>query len=369
MASKASSSALPDGKLETEELPQVLKNPTNLPTPPLSDPCSLLQKESDETDIGASSQERGVGSIFTALRDYLSPRNTFSEPQTLRHTPPSVSGISIDPVLASDFSSPTLPQTQNVFSSSQVPLLDHEKPPASSPSCENLARLTGNVPDGSRLKNTPPLTPRAMSNEKPQADEQPDSGSPLPPSSDAVLEKQTDNVASTADDIAGRLDKAFPPPEPKVSTQETSPQGGPPVGPLKGKLIVRISEARGLRPSFDPYVVCVFEWNEFVSNGAQSEEETALERRRVKKELEPDAGRPMAIPMKSRQSSSNSLHSLEHKSKKTVTDPHWNLEAALYVYIPFPFFPLSKTSFSFFFSSSSCSAFHFGRGKRKGIIR
>ncbi|BDD60670.1 hypothetical protein MAP00_005775 [Monascus purpureus] len=180
----------------------------------------------------------------------------------------------------------------------------------------------------SYFQNTPPLTPRAMSNEKTQADEQPDSGSPLPPSSDAAPEKQTDNVASIADDIAGRLDKAFPPQEPNVSTQGASSQGGPPVGPLKGKLIVRISEARGLRPSFDPYVVCVFEWNEFVSNGAQSEEETALERRRVKKELEPDAGRPMAIPMKSRQSSSNSLHSLEHKSKKTVTDPHWNLEAA-----------------------------------------
>lgn len=313
--------SLPDEKLEPEESSQAqeLKFSTNLPTPP-NDPCSLLQKEPDNADPASSSLEKGTGSILAALKGYLSPpRSTDPESQPQRHAAHPVSCISGDQVLASNFSNPSLPHyPPNVTSLFHAPLLDHEKQPALSPSCENLARLTGNLSDASRPKNTPPLTPRAMSNENTQSDRQPAATSSQPSN---PSKQQTDGASKDADDISDRLDKAFP--------AEQSESSAPPVGSLKGKLIVRISEARGLRPAFDPYVICVFEWNEFVSNGSQSEEE-AMERRRVEKELEPDGGRPMAIPMKSRQGSCNSLHDgLNNQKRSTVTDPHWNLEAAL----------------------------------------
>ena len=126
------------------------------------------------------------------------------------------------------------------------------------------------------------------------------------------------------DGITEKLDQVSPPSQ----TEESATPEGPVVGSLKGKLIVKISEARGLRPAYAPYVICVFEWNEFVSSGPKNEEEAAMERRRIRKELEPEAGRPMAIPMKS-PNSSNSLAELNEHEEQPVTDPHWNLEAAL----------------------------------------
>lgn len=105
------------------------------------------------------------------------------------------------------------------------------------------------------------------------------------------------------------------------------------MAPLKGKLYVKISRGRDLRPSVDPYVVCVFEYNEYISKGAQSGEHTPEGRRIQKDGLDTDAGRPMAIPMRSRQSSHNSqLDGHEHRSKVPVTDPQWNHEAVLYVH-------------------------------------
>jgi protein-serine/threonine kinase len=118
-----------------------------------------------------------------------------------------------------------------------------------------------------------------------------------------------------------KLDEAFP------RESSASPSNGPPVGPLKGKLLVKISEARGLRPSFDPYVVCVFEWNEYISKGARDGEE---EKKRRQMESDAEAGMPMAIPMRSRQSSHNTaVDAQNHKGRSPVTDPHWDHEATL----------------------------------------
>jgi protein-serine/threonine kinase len=80
----------------------------------------------------------------------------------------------------------------------------------------------------------------------------------------------------------------------------------------------------------------VFEWNEVISKSAQDEEEASIERREKEKEKsEREAGRPMAIPMKSRQSSNNSaMEGHDFRGKSPVTDPHWNHEATLYVSSP-----------------------------------
>ncbi|OOQ82403.1 Serine/threonine-protein kinase SCH9 [Penicillium brasilianum] len=295
---------------------------TNLPTPP----HSLLQQESDEMDLASSLEKNDGSSIFHILKKYLAPPTT-TAPPSRRQTSLPVSSVSDDPVLASHFSNPSIPSaSSDAFCPSEAPLLDHEMPHVSI-SSENLAKLTGNAPDGVRLKNTPPLTPRAMSNEDQSADKKPVSSTPLASGSVESQEEQpqqeqqphSDGMDSSTDEIATKLDEAFP----RQAT--ASPQNGAPVGPLKGKLFVKISEARGLRPSFDPYVVCVFEWNEYISKGARSGEE---EKKRRQMQSDAEAGIPMAIPMKSRQSSYNSaLDGHDHKGRSPVTDPHWDHEA------------------------------------------
>jgi len=103
------------------------------------------------------------------------------------------------------------------------------------------------------------------------------------------------------------------------------------VGPVLGKLSVGISEGRGLRPSVDPYVVCQFQWAEFISEGPRNNEQDghgstdAVPMKRTDSE-----GRPRAIPMKSRQSSHTGLSDMrELRISSQVTDPIWRHEAIL----------------------------------------
>ncbi|PLB36574.1 serine/threonine protein kinase SCH9 [Aspergillus candidus] len=332
----ATSSLAPsDRKFDDAEdlAPDALPPTTNLPTPPYCSACSLLQKEPDQPDSESSLADKGVGSIFNTLKNYLTPAASTppsSEPQS-RHRQHSlpVSSISDDPVLASHFSNPSLLSAADALCLPEAPLLNHEQPHVSL-SSENLAKLTGNVTDLSIMKNTPPLTPRAMSNEGSQPEKQPPpTSSPRPSEPARTGSNEMDDSSSTStDEISGKLNEAFPP-EPS-----SSPQPGPPVASQKGKLYVKISEARGLRPGFDPYVVCVFEWNEVISKSAQDEEEASLERQHKEQERTArESGRPMAIPMKSRQSSNNSsMEAPDHRGRAPVTAPHWNHESVFDVF-------------------------------------
>lgn len=315
--------------MEQEDGPDKMEEHPSLHTPP----HSLLQHESDEMELGTSP---GVSSIFTTLKSYLiSPTQTPPEDHpSRRQTSLPVSSISDDPVLATHFSNPSLPPTSDAFSLIEAPLLDHEKPHVSI-SSENLAKLTESVPDGLRLKNTPPLTPRAMSNEVPAAQEKNATSAPqesaqeTPPS-----ESKPEDMESSTDEITMKLDEAFPSQsqseDAPASPTSTSPANGAPTGPINGKLFVKITDGRGLRPSFDPYVVCVFEWNEYISKGARDGEEEK-KRRQQESDAEEAAGRPMAIPLKTRSSSHNSAVEGDHKGRTPVTDPHWDHEATLYV--------------------------------------
>lgn len=332
-------STVPSGKANLQVLgtkPEVL-SPAKLPTPPHCSTHSLLQKETDEMDMASSTQDKDMGSsIVSALRSYLpAPPGmaTVSKPAARRQTSHPVSSISDNSVLASHFSNPCLPSlctSEQLLSSTH----DHDnKPlPRVSMSSENLAKLTLN--DVSHLKNTPPLTPRAMSSDGSQTDKKPTTSSAPEASSQPANPPPTDEMTNETEEITGKLNEAFPS---ENSTRSSSPQSNPPVGSLKGKLFVTIREARGLRPGFDPYVVCVFESNEVISKSAHDEEEASIERQKKEQEKSDlEEGRPMAIPMKSRQSSSNSLPSLldEQKAKTLMTDPHWNHETVLYVNPP-----------------------------------
>jgi protein-serine/threonine kinase len=130
------------------------------------------------------------------------------------------------------------------------------------------------------------------------------------------------DVTSSTEELTGKLNAAFPSPS-------HTPQEGPAVASLKGKLSVKISEARGLRPSIDPYVVCVFESSEYISKSNEPENNRVFDAKRAHRDWsDGDLGRPMAIPMKSRQSSNNSqLDDHDCKGKVPVTELHWNHEA------------------------------------------
>ncbi|KAH5807447.1 hypothetical protein HBI93_242720 [Parastagonospora nodorum] len=140
--------------------------------------------------------------------------------------------------------------------------------------------------------------------------------------------------------------QATPPQPPRTRSHESKPKpsslsrtsnasdksketkGTPVVGPPKGKLEVTISEGRGLRPSVDPYVVCQFQWAEYISDGPRHDDKKGRPAPMQMKRTESEMGRPMAIPMKSRQSS-NSGHSSDAResSLEEISDPKWEHEA------------------------------------------
>lgn len=105
------------------------------------------------------------------------------------------------------------------------------------------------------------------------------------------------------------------------------------VGPPKGKLAVTITEGRDLRASTDPYCVIQFQWAEYISDGPKHDDTKGrrgpMQMRRTESEMQ----KPMAIPMKSRQSS-NSGHSSDARDDtfEETNNPTWEHEAELYAY-------------------------------------
>lgn len=161
-------------------------------------------------------------------------------------------------------------------------------------------------------QNTPPHTPRVSNHEASQQ------GSP----SNGRLQEA--RGASPASDTEKSLDGAL--------------ADVAPIGVLKGVVTVKVPEARGLRPSIDPYWVTSFEYSQVVSSGPKHDEmDVDHEEKKARKgplsaipmrRTESDMGKPMAIPMKSRQSSQNSqADNREAKASTMVTDPQWDHEA------------------------------------------
>lgn len=122
-------------------------------------------------------------------------------------------------------------------------------------------------------------------------------------------------------------------------TQTPRSTGGAQAPAPKGKMTIKITEARGLRKSRDPYVVVVFQRSELISSGPRNVEGghslsvatpgkggIAIQRQGS------DSGRPMAIPMRSRQSSNTSVtdyNTFRNRSpRESFTSPKWDAEAA-----------------------------------------
>ncbi|KAI1375674.1 kinase-like domain-containing protein [Hypoxylon crocopeplum] len=107
--------------------------------------------------------------------------------------------------------------------------------------------------------------------------------------------------------------------------------------PQRGKLTIKILEARGLRKSRDPYVVAVFQRSELISHGPRTFEDedeppaqpVAMGGIPIQRQGS-DPGRAMAIPMRSRQSSNTSIsdyNTFRNRPRRSFTSPKWDAEA------------------------------------------
>lgn len=271
---------------------------TQPPTPISAEPLEV-EADGKTAENGGPLGDGGLASITHALRNFVRPKSTFSS-RACRHQSLPTSSISRNSVPAAHFSNPTSSPHSPQHT---TPVTPPQSEAQSSVSAQELNRLTSDAASGSREKNTPPLTPRALStNEKAQ--------------------RSPRSNASASDDGA-------------QSTSAAKPGDALPTVPPKGKLAVKIGQGRGLKPAVDPYCVCVFDWNEYISQGPKQDRmEMDVDSEQKKPSMaaiavrrtDSDMGKPMAIPMRSRQSSTNG-HA--EKGMEKVTNPHWDHEAVL----------------------------------------
>ncbi|KAJ4163474.1 hypothetical protein LMH87_005198 [Akanthomyces muscarius] len=125
----------------------------------------------------------------------------------------------------------------------------------------------------------------------------------------------------------------------EASGTQTPRSTGAQVPAARGKLTVKISEARGLRKCNDPYVVAVFQRSELISGGPRpvdDEEPLNIAQAAIGgipiQRSGSDSGRPMAIPMRSRQSSNTSItdyNTFRNRNGRngSLTNPKWDAEA------------------------------------------
>lgn len=299
------------------------------PTPPTSSPSLSTQQTGDDGMVPIVGLVQNPSSCGSDTSPITISHDSAQEREVIwirGHTAglnPLSNIIDSNPVRASHLCNPasrsssfilhTLPTASNSFSAHSA-LHSHLE----------STKLTHGVANPSRLKSTPPRTPRALSNDGSESDGRPTiQASPLIGGIDG-LENQREAARTS---------------HTKAST--STPQTSPPVGPPKGKLSVRISEARGLKPSYDPYAVCVFEYNEAVARNPKLEDSKTDKDEGHHREFllggvpinrsASEIGRSMAIPMKSRQSSTTSLSDQKNfKAGRQVTNPRWDHEALLY---------------------------------------
>ncbi|KAL8874073.1 MAG: hypothetical protein Q9174_000544 [Haloplaca sp. 1 TL-2023] len=286
------------------------------PTPPTSSSSSMHKD-------GPSAAERH-GSCRLDVRPSIAKTHLGDERQVLTTrshntiqnplsdvTASAVHALHIsNPASSSESPAPTTPTTDSNILSAHSALSSHLE----------STKLTDGVADAPCIKSTPPRTPRALSNDGSEAS------------------RKSAANSSPRREGANGLENHRKSPATSRSRRSPSVQASPPVGPPKGRLCVRISEARGLKPSYDPYAVCVFEYNEAVARHPKPEESKSDKDGSLFKDFPlggvpinrsgSDIGRSMAIPMKSRQSSTTSLSDQKNfKAGRQVTNPQWDHEA------------------------------------------
>ena len=291
-------------ELEATSIKRKRADPSAL-TPPRSSVVSASSSTQTESEDALNTRRRSSG--HSPSGRHLSTSDGVALPnRRVASGLNPLSAITTDSISAPQFSNPTSLKAP-VSPDTSTGAAQELSAQSSLVSCLENVKLTEDVV--SPRTKTPPHTPRALSNDG------------------------TENIRRSAAAAATPRSSRSPARDPK--------NGNLPGGPLRGGLSVKISEARGLRPCYDPYAVCVFEWNESIAKndlqeGVEMERDESRGRESSLGGVAIDRaasgmGRSMAIPMKSRQSSTTSLS--EKKKFKNgnsqVTAPRWDHETML----------------------------------------
>lgn len=286
------------------------------PTPPVSQTPSLHKLRL--SDPSSEDSERVTSKVSPTHRESISDtlpsipqRGSYVRRTSLN---PLSSILTTSNVHAAHFSNPG---DRQPTSTPTTPVLSRLASDFSheSPSIELLKKLTDDAP---RNKSIPPTPTRASSN---------------------TTKSDASGASDRSPEKNGKAHGSASGSGSEVTSAQTSVASATveSVKSPKGKLTVKISGARGLRKSKDPYVVAVFQRNELVSSGPRDDDQDEFDDAASSPaggipimRTASDSGRPMAIPMKSRQSSNNS--STDHRDfrgRPPTSNPKWDTEAVL----------------------------------------
>lgn len=318
------------------ELPQGTVEPLPLPTPPTSGRSSSSRPDGDKAkELGGSKASAFPARSFLVRHtapDVGLPASTFP----VSNAAPLTSVVTASAVAPSYSTRPdplTMPD-QNPIPPNTTSSFDHLHTTTSPTTLQSITPIAPPTPSHSRASS-------ALSNLK----------GFFSLDSVKILTKAFKSGPSTP---TRTLSTAQPAPPAQAErnglvsgdisrSQTPKPSSGSTTPAAKGKLTIKITEARGIKKSRDPYVVAVFQRNELISGGPRPEEEddetppvpsfsgglggVAIQRQGS------DSGRPMAIPMRSRQSSSTSVtehNTLRNRTgRKSFSSPKWDAEAVL----------------------------------------
>jgi serine/threonine protein kinase SCH9 len=307
----------PDEPLQKPALGLPLSDASRLPPTPISSASSFLHRDGEVVENGKPIMEGTISSVTQALRNFIFPKSS-SSIKARRHQSLPVSSVNTSTVPAAHLSNPTSSVHSPSRQSPAVSSTPSNKPKTSK-SFKELSKLTADAAPESRNKSTPPLSPRALSQEGGH------------PGKRSPLSSTSTNAASSDTAVESEIE----------SSQSSQRSERLPTNTPRGKLAVKISEGRNLKPAYDPYIVCTFEWNEYISQGPKhdamdldvDEKKGPIEKLASVpiRRTDSDSGKPMAIPMKSRQSSSNGMSDNEGRPLEKVTKFRWNHEAVLLV--------------------------------------
>ncbi|RYP04215.1 hypothetical protein DL764_004605 [Monosporascus ibericus] len=302
---------LPHERIETPAESESAHEPTSCHNPYPTPPCSKTPSERG-VKLGEMSGDSDTGTTTGALcRRSSTHIKGPSDPSQLKGrraslAPPLTSMVTTSSVHANHISNPHDSSSATPCSlGSQLTGGDVGSYFSESTSIDRLKKLTI-----AGSKKSGPSTPtRAMSAAQPSQSE---GRSPSKHPSDST-------------ETSGR------------ATPVSSRTGGAQAPAQKGKLTIKIMEARGLRKSRDPYVVAVFQRSELISSGPRTFEDegdltppTSTGAVPISRQGS-DSGRPMAIPMRSRQSSNTSVTDYNtfrsRNPRRSFTNPKWDAEA------------------------------------------
>lgn len=297
---------------ETSSIPSAAPQLWSLhpyPTPPTSGPPSVHNLRLGDFKQGGDgaadlSRSASIASVSFARRKSASEMTVQSRPRRASMWTPLSSILTASNVHAAHFSNPS-DRTPSTASCTPSHSRLASGVSSHSASYEKLQRLTDDVE-----KSIPGTPTRALSNQT------------------AVSNRSGDHPTTPAHE--------------SHTSHSSNGSAAAQSKSIRGKLTVKIAEARGLRRSKDPYVVAIFQRNELVSKGPRSEDDEDEDDDIPMKipmggipisRQGSETGRSMAIPMKSRQSSSTSLTDYRDFKKKgrggSFTAPKWDTEAIL----------------------------------------